>query len=768
MIESNNPIVLDYEPVTTRERIAALKRRLPSYIRTYLLSFFPIFQWITRYRTSWLLQDMIAGVTVGMVLVPQGIAYAKIANLDPQYGLYTSFVGACLYCFLGTSKDISMGPITVVSLLVGRSITTVSQAHPDITGPEVAVYLSMLTGMIALAIGMIRLGILVDFIPAPAIAGYMTGSAITISLGQWGKLTGIKLNTHQSPYLVVGDFFANLGHVHIDIAFGLVGLISLYLIKFISTRLAKGAPKLQQRILFYFGIMRSGSVVIVATLISFVINMNRSKSDFSIIEKVPAGLDALGVPRMNLDILGDIGGTLPSIIIIMILEHVSVAKSFGRIADYTIDADQEIITIGITNMVGAFFGAYPGTGAFSRTAIMARSGVKSPMAGVFSAAVVILALYVLTPAFYYIPEATLAAVVIHAVSDLVSGPKYVKELWKASKLETLVFASAVLITFFVDVETGIYVAVALSLFIMLLRIARPPVTLLAPAPIQPNKSASCIDMDHYVYVDERDVHFQQRLVPLPPGVIVVRIDNAIIYPNAAHISESIIQAAKSRTRRGGESQQKQMLWNQPLEKSNHLRDSLPVLSALVLDMSAVTRMDSTALQALVSCRDTLDRYAGQPVAWHFSSVKSVQVRNDLIQFGFGLVNRLCEEDDDSTTCGSPTSTASCDSDATATAIQQDLQTKSNRVDSTKVASTTLYHLERGEYPYYVFEEQAPTMDLTDILHPYYSEHNIYQRPDYHDCLPRDRYSGFHWDVESAMRYIMCHQTATIAIPAGQV
>lgn len=217
-------------------------------------------------------------------------------------------------------------------------------------------YLSLVTGMIALAIGMVRLGILVDFIPGPAIAGYMTGSAITISLGQWGKLTGIKLNTHQSPYLIVGQFFANLGHVHVDIAFGLVGLASLYMIKFISTRLAKGAPKLQQRILFYFGIMRSGTVVIVATLISFVINMHRSKSDFSIIEDVPAGLDAIGAPRMNLDILGDISATLPSIVIIMILEHVSVAKSFGRIADYTIDPDQEIITIGITNMVGAFFG----------------------------------------------------------------------------------------------------------------------------------------------------------------------------------------------------------------------------------------------------------------------------------------------------------------------------------------------------------------------------------------------------------------------------
>ena len=204
--------------------------------------------------------------------------------------------------------------------------------------------------------GMIRLGILVDFIPAPAIAGFMTGSAITISLGQWGKLTGIKLNSHQAPYLVIGDFFSNLGGIHVDIAFGLTCLIALYAIKYFSAKFATRWPKFKQS-LFYFGIMRNGTIVIVGTFISFCINVHDpTASAFKIIKSVPAGFDAMGVPNMSLNIMSEIADVLPSIVIILVLEHISVAKAFGRVSDYTIDPNQEILAIGVTNLVGSFFG----------------------------------------------------------------------------------------------------------------------------------------------------------------------------------------------------------------------------------------------------------------------------------------------------------------------------------------------------------------------------------------------------------------------------
>lgn len=244
----------------------------------------------------------------------------------------------------------------MVSLLVGQAISKVTQEHPDISGPEVAACLSLFTGMITLVIGLIRLGILVDFISEPAIAGYMTGSAITISLGQWPKVFGLHVNTHQSPYLIVYEFFKRLKETKLDAAFGLTALVVLYGIKLGSTRLSNRVPALKKP-LFFLGIMRSGLVVVVGTLISYFINVHRKSNPIiSIIENVPAGFDAMGAASLNMTVIREASGILPSIILIMILEHVSVAKSFGRMSNYVIDPNQEILAIGMSNIVGSFFG----------------------------------------------------------------------------------------------------------------------------------------------------------------------------------------------------------------------------------------------------------------------------------------------------------------------------------------------------------------------------------------------------------------------------
>lgn len=183
----------------------------------------------------------------------------------------------------------------------------------------------------------------------------MTGSAITISLGEWGNLTGIYIETHQAPYRILGSFFSQASHIQVDAAFGLVGLLALYLVRFLSTRLSTQFPRFRKPF-FYFGILRSGVLVIFATLISFLINMRRTSSPFRIIETVPDGFDAVGVPQFDLDIMDQVRALLPSIILILILEHMSVAKSFARMADYTIDSNQEILAIGISNIVGSFLG----------------------------------------------------------------------------------------------------------------------------------------------------------------------------------------------------------------------------------------------------------------------------------------------------------------------------------------------------------------------------------------------------------------------------
>lgn len=256
------------------------------------------------------------------------------------------------------SISLSFFFVAVVSLLVGQAVSRVREAHPEITGPEVAVTLSLFSGLVLVVIGLVRLGILVDFISEPSIAGYMTGSAITISMGQWPKVFGLsKVSTRDAPYLILYHFFKNLKNADLDAAFGLVALLALYMIKLGSVKLASHVPSALKQPLFFLGIMRSGLVVILGTLISYIVNLHhRTDPIIHIIKEVPAGFDAMAIPSIHFTVLKEASDVLPSIILILILEHVSVAKSFGNMSNYTINPNQEILSIGISNIIGSFFG----------------------------------------------------------------------------------------------------------------------------------------------------------------------------------------------------------------------------------------------------------------------------------------------------------------------------------------------------------------------------------------------------------------------------
>ncbi|ORX61510.1 sulfate permease [Hesseltinella vesiculosa] len=657
-------VVVDYQPERIRDSLQWFGGHLPRLAREYAVSLFPIASWIHRYNLAWLARDLIAGITVGVVVVPQSMGYAKIANLEPQYGLYTAFVGLIVYCLFATSKDISIGPTAVMSLLLGQAITHVQATYPQITGQEIAVTLSFLTGCIAMAIGLIRFGILVDFIPGPVIAGFMTGSAITISISQWPKLFGIRsVATSDPTYLVLGHFFQALPETKVDVAFGLGALVWLYGIRFLCNWLTKKYPQ-HRNLLFYISISRNGVAVIVGTLIAYLLNIGRDTSPIYILKTVPSGFQAMGVPDISLDTVRAVAPALPSAVLILILEHVAIAKSFGRINDYSINPNQEIVAIGFTNIWSSFFGAYPSTGSFSRTAIKARSGVKTPIAGVFSAIVVLLSLYVLTPAFYYIPDALLAAVVIHAVTDLVAGWSYLKRVVSVSLLEFLVFAVAVLVTFFTALEYGTYASVGLAIFVLLVKLARPKLYTIGRIPLtkdwlnpvqqgfHDHKPAALLqDQPQHLYIPQNDPILGYLAQPLPDGVLMFRIDGAWIYPNASYIADFVISHSKKFTRRAqsvisnGDRQ-----WN---EEFNVLRDAaraqLPMLHALIFDFGRVSRLDSSGLQALGDIQNSLRRYSGHRIDFHFVNIPDPLTRMTLLIGGYGT-----QGDDESTVCDIPT------------------------------------------------------------------------------------------------------------------
>jgi sodium-independent sulfate anion transporter 11 len=428
---------------------------------------------------------LVAGVTVGVVLVPQSMSYAQLAGLEPQYGLYSSFVGVFIYSFFATSKDVSIGPVAVMSLQVSKVIAHVQNSFGDqYAAPEIATFLSLICGGIAAGIGLLRLGFILEFISIPAVMGFMTGSAFSIISGQVPALMGYnsKVNTRDSTYLVVVNTLKHLPDTTIDATFGLIPLLILYFWKWFTEFGQKRWPKYKVWF-FYVQQLRNAVVIVVATAICWGIVHPKKvafagdhadfKPPIKTIGEVPRGLRNVGPMTIPDGIIGAMASEIPVSTVILLLEHIAISKSFGRINDYKIVPDQEVIAIGVTNLIGTFFNAYPATGSFSRSALKAKCGVKTPLAGIFTGAVVLLALYALTSAFYYIPKATLSAVIIHAVSDLIASYKVTWSFYKMSPIDCGIFLIAVILTVFVTIEVGIYFAIAASVVVLLVRVAFP-------------------------------------------------------------------------------------------------------------------------------------------------------------------------------------------------------------------------------------------------------------------------------------------------------
>ena len=455
-------------------------------IKHYFISLFPIANWILHYNGKWLYGDLVAGITVGIVLVPQSMSYAQLAGLPAQFGLYSSFVGVFIYSFFATSKDVSIGPVAVMSLQVSKVIAAVqAKVGEDTYKPEeIATFLSLICGGIATAIGILRLGFILEFISIPAVMGFMSGSAFSIIVGQVPGLLGYSslVNTRESTYKVVINTLKHLPKGNKNAAFGVIPLFLLYVWKFGADYGQKRWPR-YKTYLFYFQQLRNAIIIIVATAISWgIVHPKRKSFDgpdskfkppIQVIGVVPKGLRNVGVMTIPPNIIDAMASEIPVSVIILLLEHIAISKSFGRINDYKVVPDQEVIAIGVNNLIGTFFNAYPATGSFSRSALKAKCGVRTPLAGIFTGAVVLLALYALTLSFYYIPKATLCAVIIHAVSDLIANYKITWNFWNISPLDAGIFIVAVFVTVFSSIENGVYFAIAASAGVLLFRIAKP-------------------------------------------------------------------------------------------------------------------------------------------------------------------------------------------------------------------------------------------------------------------------------------------------------
>lgn len=540
--------------------------------------------------------------------------------------------------------------MAVLSALTGTIVEDIHKLYPQYELQTISCALALVIGCIVCAFGIFRIGFVVEFIPLPALTAFMTGSAINIAMGQIPTLMGNNksFDTRQPTYLVFIDFWKNIKYCDLNAALGLTALVLLYLIRFLCTRGIRRYPA-HEKLFFFMNTLRTVFVILVYLLVSWLINRaDSSHPRTALLGNIPRGFQNIAVPYIDRNIFLALLPYIPSAIVVLLIEHIAIAKSFGRINNYAINPNQELIAIGVTNIFGPFFGSYPSTGSFSRTAIKSKAGVRTPLADVATAIVIILAIYVLTPVFFWISQASLAAVIIHAVGDVIVTPRTLKRFWQVSPIEFFIFQIGVIVTLFSNIENGIYASVSISAALLLYRIAKAQGEFLGRIRIHQIRLASdnsvgSIRRNIYIPLSHSDgTNPTINLVSPGNGIFIYRIYESFLYPNAANYMKKMVHQIFLETRSGkttAYSNLGEQPWNLQTgrhpEREHHLNDTRPRLHALILDFTGVPHIDVTALQNLVDIRQQLDNYADWKVDWHFVCLSNSWIKRALISCNFG-------------------------------------------------------------------------------------------------------------------------------------
>ena len=525
-----------------------------------------------------------------------------------------------------------------MSTVLGSVIPEVQHIYPDIPAPQIAMSITVICGSIVTFLGLARLGFIVDFIPLPSIASFMTGSAITICSGQVKTLLGETANfDNRGPaYQTIIDTLKNLPSAKkYDAAMGVSALVTLYLIRTACNVCARKFPR-RAKLFFFLTALRTVFIILLFTMISAIVNTHRRDDPaFAIVGHVSRGFQHAGVPLLKKDVIKAYVYNLPACVIVLLLEHIAISKSFGRINNYTIDPSQEFIAIGITNLLGPFIGAYSATGSFSRSAIQSKSGSRTPLAGATTAIVVLVAIYALTTVIFYIPHAALASVIIHAVGDLIVAPTTIYQFWRVSPLDAVIFVIGLVIAITNTIPNSIYATVCISIAVLIFRHAKAPGNFLSQTWVGEKRNNRPL----FLPIDEFDSDMKPENPR--PGVFIYRFSEGFNYPNASHYTEAMVQSIFKSTRRTNAQAyvtKGDRPWNdpEPKRRANGGEEDLPLLRAIILDFSAVNNVDVTSIQNLVDVRNQLNlRAAPLEVQWHFAQVRNRWTKRALAAAGFG-------------------------------------------------------------------------------------------------------------------------------------
>ena len=430
---------------------------------TIYRNFTPFTSWIKELKDKETVRcDIIAGITVALILIPQSMAYAQLAGLKPHYGLYAAFLPVAVAAFFGSSRQLATGPVAVVSLLTASALQPLVTNNPEMY-IVYAIMLALMVGIIQLVLGLLRLGIMVDFLSHPVVFGFTNAAAIIIATSQLGKVLGIEVDKEAFHFETVWNTLLVSDMTHLlSLGFALGSLAMMLLIR-------KFAPRLPDILL----------AVIVATLISWYFDFKEEWGG-AVVGEIPMGLPGFEAPSFDLESARQLFSAALAISLIGFMEAISIAKVMAGRTRQRLDANQELIGQGLSNCVASMFQSYPVSGSFSRSAVNIESMARTGFSSIVTAIVVGITLLFLTPLFYHLPQPTLAAVIILAVVNLLKIRPF-RQIWRIQKHDALIAGSTFILTLIYapHLENGIIVGVLLSLGLYVYRTMRPKISMLA-------------------------------------------------------------------------------------------------------------------------------------------------------------------------------------------------------------------------------------------------------------------------------------------------
>ncbi|CAI8235982.1 MAG: putative sulfate transporter [Flavobacteriaceae bacterium] len=478
-------------------------------------SYFPILEWIQEYNKTLFKGDLSAGITVAVMLIPQGMAYAMIAGLPPVYGLYAAIFPQLIYAIMGSSRQLAVGPVAMDSLLVATTLNTMAivDAQHYIS---LAIFLAFFMGVIQVFLGLIKFGFLVNFLSKPVINGFTSAAAIIIGLSQLNHMLGVEISQGNVLQALMQSIWEVRTEIHLLTL--MITLGSIFLI-FGIKRFSKKIPV-------------ALVVVILTTLLTSQLNWN--EMGVSIVGTIPSGLPAFNFQWIAVEDIYPLFPMALTLSLIAFLEAISIAKAIEvKENKETVDPNQELIALGAANVFGSFFQSYPTTGGFSRTAVNHESGAQTGVAAIISAAVVGLTLVFFSSWFYYLPKPVLGAIILTAVINLVDL-KYPYQLWSSHREEFFILLFTFLVTLFMGIMEGVLLGTLASLSLMVYRSSQPHIAILGR--IKGTK--------HY-----RNIHRFTEEVETFPGVLILRFDGQLFFGNHSYFKKQIVDLLGRETKK---------------------------------------------------------------------------------------------------------------------------------------------------------------------------------------------------------------------------